>query len=213
MGRSQVKRNQRNGRPGGRGRGQSEIDPKNKSQPKNTATVVGLGRLGDNSFRYQDQEDNQQEQEEVEDDWDNVASNNAYYGPSHDFVQIASLKTPMISEEYTSASEGGLRGHATIDMSKLASCLESMERSEWMRLSNRLIDVYDERLGKNSGEKKKMTIAEMKAFPVVRVEDVANVVQDLTIEDSEKQNPVEGDDDDDSEQEEDLDAWLDGVID
>jgi len=93
-----------------------------------------------------------------------------------------------------------------------------------MRLTDRITDIYDDRLGKRSGEEKKVTIAEMNACPAAvqsvehAVSEAVSVLQVLTTDDTctEKDSRVVQEDvdeeEDDSDDGEDLDAWLDGVI-
>ena len=239
MGRTQVARNQRRGGRGGRGSTPTTTatTSKNSNNKKHNTHIVE----GDNSFRYQDKETHghpgSEEYSREEMDWDEMDTglNTTYtsqYGPSHDFVQIASMIRPTDEEMNDDANQqwGAAASMSTsIDFMQLSKCLDNLDRSTFMRLTDRITDIYDDRLGKRSGEEKKVTIAEMNACPpsadVAVVESVkdavseaVNVLQVLTTDDkcSEIDSKVVQEDvdeeEDDSDDGEDLDAWLDGVI-
>mmetsp|Transcript_1295 Transcript_1295/g.2004 ORF Transcript_1295/g.2004 Transcript_1295/m.2004 type:complete len:233 (-) Transcript_1295:48-746(-) len=230
MGRTQVARNQRRGGRGGRGSTPTTTTTTSKTTKHNKHIVEG-----DNSFRYQDQDTHPPSEEYNQDemDWDAMDTGlNATYGPSHDFVQIASMKSPTDEEMKDDANanqQWGAAASMSIDILQLSKCLDNLDRSTFMRLTDRITDIYDDRLGKRSGEEKKLTIAEMIACPsaaaavsvVESVEDavseavnVLRVTDDTCTEtetDSKVQEDVD-DEEDDSDDGEDLDAWLDGVI-
>jgi hypothetical protein len=216
MGRSQVARNQRRGRPGetGRGRGgatTTSTTTSSQSKPKHQVT-------GDNSFRYQDKSPNNLGNNQEEEEWDGmIMGGSGNYGPSHDFVQIASLQSPV--EELFDQEEE--RNHhplsASIDAMQLAKCLNKLDRSIWMRMSDRITDIYDDQLGKRSGEVKKMTLSEMNACPTPTsvVDSVAGAVDTLQVtDDIERVDTIQKEENDKagSDDGEDLEDWLDGMI-
>lgn len=235
MGRSQVARNQRHGRPGsgreGRGRGgidrggRGKEDKHPKHQQHNNVPLEG------NSFRYEkyqeyshqddDYDDDEQGHEHVDVDWDHLAIGEQYkYIPR-------TLKSPLVrveNEEQIEIAQYTL----SLDIPKLASCLENMESSTWMRLSDDLTMRYDDRIGgkskhNNNTGNQKMTIAEMAACPFLKdvvvpvpvLEDqieqnVAVAVEvEVEVEDSSENSSEDGSN---NSEDEDLDAWLDTVI-
>ena len=234
MGRSQVARNQRHGRPGsgreGRGRGgidrggRGKEDKHPKHQQHNNVPLEG------NSFRYEkyqeySHQDDDDEQgyghEHVDVDWDHLAIGEQYkYIPR-------TLKSPLVrveNEEQIEIAQYTL----SLDIPKLASCLENMESSTWMRLSDDLTMRYDDRIGgkskhNNNTGNQKMTIAEMAACPFLKdvvvpvpvLEDqieqnVAVAVEvEVEVEDSSENSSEDGSN---NSEDEDLDAWLDTVI-
>ena len=237
MGRSQVARNQRHGRPGsgreGRGRGgidrggRGKEDKHPKHQQHNNVPLEG------NSFRYEkyqeyshqddddDDDDDEQGHEHVDVDWDHLAIGEQYkYIPR-------TLKSPLVrveNEEQIEIAQYTL----SLDIPKLASCLENMESSTWMRLSDDLTMRYDDRIGgkskhNNNTGNQKMTIAEMAACPFLKdvvvpvpvLEDqieqnVAVAVEvEVEVEDSSENSSEDGSN---NSEDEDLDAWLDTVI-
>ena len=246
MGRSQVARNQRHGRPGsgreGRGRGgidrggRGKEDKHPKHQQHNNVPLEG------NSFRYEkyqeyshqdddDDDDDEQGHEHVDVDWDHLAIGEQYkYIPR-------TLKSPLVrveNEEQIDIAHDDEEGQQSsqytlsLDIPKLASCLENMESSTWMRLSDDLTMRYDDRIGgkskhNNNTGNQKMTIAEMAACPFLKdvvvpvpvLEDqieqnVAVAVEvEVEVEDSSENSSEDGSN---NSEDEDLDAWLDTVI-
>jgi hypothetical protein len=246
MGRSQVARNQRHGRPGsgreGRGRGgidrggRGKEDKHPKHQQHNNVPLEG------NSFRYEkyqeyshqdddDDDDDEQGHEHVDVDWDHLAIGEQYkYIPR-------TLKSPLVrveNEEQIDIAHDNEEGQQSsqytlsLDIPKLASCLENMESSTWMRLSDDLTMRYDDRIGgkskhNNNTGNQKMTIAEMAACPFLKdvvvpvpvLEDqieqnVAVAVEvEVEVEDSSENSSEDGSN---NSEDEDLDAWLDTVI-
>jgi hypothetical protein len=232
MGRTQVARNQRHGGRGGRGSTPTTAATTSKSSNnKHSKTHIVEG---DNSFRYLDKHTHGQPRSEKysqeEMDWDGMDTglNTTYmhqYGKSHDFVQIASMISPTDEETNDDANQQwGAAASMSIDVMQLSKCLDNLDRSTFMRLTDRITDIYDDRLGKRSGEEKKVTIAEMNACPAAvqsvehAVSEAVSVLQVLTTDDTctEKDSRVVQEDvdeeEDDSDDGEDLDAWLDGVI-
>ena len=246
MGRSLVARNLRHGRPGsgreGRGRGgidrggRGKEDKHPKHQQHNNVPLEG------NSFRYEkyqeyshqdDDDDDEQghEHEHVDVDWDHLAIGEQYkYIPR-------TLKSPLVrveNEEQIDIAHDNEEGQQSsqytlsLDIPKLASCLENMESSTWMRLSDDLTMRYDDRIGgkskhNNNTGNQKMTIAEMAACPFLKdvvvpvpvLEDqieqnVAVAVEvEVEVEDSSENSSEDGSN---NSEDEDLDAWLDTVI-
>lgn len=246
MGRSQVARNQRHGRPGsgreGRGRGgidrggRGKEDKHPKHQQHNNVPLEG------NSFRYEkyqeyshqdddDDDNDEQGHEHVDVDWDHLAIGEQYkYIPR-------TLKSPLVrveNEEQIDIAHDNEEGQQSsqytlsLDIPKLASCLENMESSTWMRLSDDLTMRYDDRIGgkskhNNNTGNQKMTIAEMAACPFLKdvvvpvpvLEDqieqnVAVAVEvEVEVEDSSENSSEDGSN---NSEDEDLDAWLDTVI-
>ena len=246
MGRSQVARNQRHGRPGsgreGRGRGgidrggRGKEDKHPKHQQHNNVPLEG------NSFRYEkyqeyshqdddddDDDDDEQGHEHVDVDWDHLAIGEQYkYIPR-------TLKSPLVrveNEEQIDIAHDNEEGQQSsqytlsLDIPKLASCLENMESSTWMRLSDDLTMRYDDRIGgkskhNNNTGNQKMTIAEMAACPFLKdvvvpvpvledqIEQNVAVAVEVEVEDSSENSSEDGSN---NSEDEDLDAWLDTVI-
>ena len=246
MGRTQVARNQRKGRPGDRGKGRGGgrgRDEQGESHKKATKQAVRVP-LGGNSFRYDSYDDGRKEhnnRQEVNDadvdEWDHLAIGDQYkYVPTNRSLPMDDTIGIGIgfSDKHDDDSNVNVGQKYSLDISKLASCLEKLNSAVWMRFSDDdLLRDYDDRIGKKGEEK--MTISEMAACPIpIQVESVSPVsspvsapalvdVLSIKIEkelkiSSDDENNIdnesnsssdgqEGDDDDD-----DLDAWLDEVI-
>ncbi len=204
MGRTQVSRNQRLGRPGGKGRGSAGRGNK----PKNDHTKD----LGDNSYRFETK--NHYKNQDYE-NWEIAAE--AAYGPSHESVQS------MMGKGIEESNDNQSIFMASIDVIKMNKCLENLEASIWMNLPDRILDIYDNKYGTRSNEESKTyTISEMNSNPQIggtqdeqlsedvknlRLDDAMNIDGESWDEDSDSK------DENDSEEEEDLDAWLDDMID
>jgi hypothetical protein len=212
MGRSQVARNQRYGRPGavkGRGgRGSRGDKGKEDKQPKRQNQVP----LEGNSFRYENYQETSP-QSDSDNDWDHLALGEQYkYVPR-------TLPSQLQENEHSDQDDEG--GHLSLDIHKLSACLDRMESSTWMRLSDDITKRYDERIGGNHrNQNQKMTIAEMTVTPhqqeingATETEEMGkqdSSVNDAAAQVSSEDTSVNADSDDSDD--EDLDAWLDGVI-
>ncbi len=187
--------------------------------------------LEGNAFRYQDYEEGENSQknengEELDLNWDHLAIGDQYkYIPR----TIQSQEPYLHDEEQNHENDGVAQPSKfapALNIHKLSACLENMETSRWMRLSDDMTKKYDDRIAKKekTGEIK-MTVAEMAMNPTLVI---VNETAPVTIRDTEeigmKQNEnmnvpmqvagVEESSEDDSgnSEDEDLDAWLDGVI-
>lgn len=144
MGRSQVERNRRLGRPGERG---VRTDATN-----NKPRIPRQHDLGDNSFRYQMDESSINNIDEDDSVWDYVSSANAY-GASHVTIHLPSDFDDLHFEKTYH------RNMYELDISKLSACIDEMKSSsEWMRLENdRILKIFDDRFQGMNDEKKTLT--------------------------------------------------------
>ena len=250
MGRTQVARNQRKGRPGDRGKGRGRgggrgRDEQGESHKKSTKQAARFP-LGGNSFRYDsydnDRKDHNNGQEVNDadvDEWEHLAIGDQYkYVPTNRSLPMDDTIGIGFGDKHDDDSNMNVGQKQSLDISKLASCLEKLNSAVWMRFSDDdLLRDYDDRIGKKGEEK--MTISEMAACSIpIQVECVPPVsspvsapalVDDISIKiekelkiSSDDENNIdnksnsssdgqEGDDDDDDD-DDDLDAWLDEVI-
>lgn len=161
MGRSQVERNRRLGRPGSKGRGvggRSAI-----SGGRGGGRVVAEARhnpasnLGSNEWRYQDETD---DGGGVDDDVDGMlASSYAYaeHGPAHD--DIAST---LLGEDDGSDSGGGGSG-VSLNLDNLARSLRKMPTHDLLSFPPHIAREYDKKYGEFVDEKRAKTISELRA--------------------------------------------------
>jgi len=216
MGRSQVERNRRLGRPGekgGRGGRQSnKIQDRTQKKPD----------LGDNSFRYQDDDIGHKDDHLDGSEWDFTSSANVY-GSSHDVIGIPSYDDAQ-NTEY---------GMYEIDIGKLSACIDEMKTFEWMRLDNdRILKIFEDRFSGAVDDGKK-TLAEWKASTI---EDLSSTLSNINVTSiknesnptiststpivvEDQHNPIPSCTNDtetidqESDDEENLQGWLDDMID
>ncbi len=217
MGRSQVARNHRRGRPGTKGRGSN----KDYATSNRIDLHTGHGRsLGDNSFRYQDTKNTSHgDLLGGDNDWHDTTMSGNRYGPSHDSVEIDKIGIPILKSIHMS---GNKSDQSKIDINHLAAYLDGKESSSWMKLSTRMTRVFDEHF-RDGKVDIKMTITEMSAdFGPTSCGDCLEVeettqekVSKLILESSPCNNEDTINDgatgELDSEEEE-LNDWLDSVI-
>lgn len=210
MGRSQVERNKRLGRPGekgGRGKKQSS-----KTQDR---TQTELINLGDNSFRYQYEDkgfDRTTNNDVDGSEWDYSSSANVY-GASHHVVDIPSYDdVPNTDYSY---------GMFEIDIGKLSACIDEMKTCEWMRLDNdRISKIFDDRFSGFNEDKK--TLSEWNASSEAAI--AASSFRDIHVtptttikEETSSPKPIRVDMEkkktSESDEEDNLQDWLDDMID
>mmetsp|Transcript_1135 Transcript_1135/g.1315 ORF Transcript_1135/g.1315 Transcript_1135/m.1315 type:complete len:205 (-) Transcript_1135:64-678(-) len=152
MGRSQVARNQRCGRPGTKGRGSTKGHATSNRNNLHSSTT-----LGDNSFRYQDSSDfSSGNIVGGGHEWCDTMSG-SQYGPAHNSVEIHRIGIPTMER-----MGGNKSDQSKIDIDRLAAHLDRIENSSWMKLSSRMTCVFNERF-REIEKNGKMTITEMNA--------------------------------------------------
>lgn len=238
MGRSQVERNRRLGRPGSKGRGVGG----------RSATSCGRGggrvsaearhnpasNLGSNEWRYQEETD----RGGIDDDVDGmVASSYVYaeHGPAHDDVASTLLGGDDGSDS------GGVGSGVSINLDNLARSLRKVPTHELLNFPPHIAREYEKKYGEFVDEKRAKTISELRAAGTnsnnkkktlgsnANTKLVATESPDTSTSTSNEaagsdMKPVEaktepesstvtdGNAGGDGEDAEDLDAWLDSVI-
>ena len=161
MGRSQVERNRRLGRPGSKGRG--------GGGRSTTSSGLGGGRvsaeakhtpasnLGSNEWRYQEETDGG-----VDDDVDGMLASSygytyAEHGPAHD--DIAS--TLLGGDDGTDGGGGG--GGVSLNLDNLARSLRKVPTQDLLNFPPHIAREYDKKYGEFVDEKRAKTISELRA--------------------------------------------------
>lgn len=194
MGRSQVERNQsRRRRPGTHGRG-----GRGNTQTSNVTKEHRLPHsLGNNAFRYQI---NKGEGQAIDYDWDIASA--FHFSPVINSVEIESFAQISLHDNvFSMKGEEEERGNSyEINLARISACIDSAHNSEWMRLSDGMTKVFDKRFA-NTMETERMTITEM-----------ARSCQSEADNNSEEVG-IPADNDKDSDSDDNLEEWLDSVID
>lgn len=242
MGRSQVERNRRLGRPGSKGRGgggrSATSDGRGGGRVSAEARHNPASNLGSNEWRYQEKTDGGGG---VDDDVDGMLASSygyAEHGPAHD--DIAS--TLLGGDDGSNDGGGGSGVHINLD--DLARSLRKVPTHDLLNFPPHIAREYDKKYGEFVDEKRAKTISELRAAGANTTNNIkttlaSNTDAKLVATESRdtrtatsKSNeaagsdkkPVEADTEPESstatdgiaggdgEDAEDLDAWLDSVI-
>ena len=161
MGRSQVERNRRLGRPGSKGRGGGGRSTASSSLGGGRVSAEArhkpASNLGSNEWRYQEETDGG-----VNDDVDGMlASSYGYtypeHGPAHD--EIAST---LLGGDDGSDSGGGGSG-VSLNLDNLARSLRKVPTQILLNFPPHIAREYDKKYGELVDEKRAKTISELRA--------------------------------------------------
>eukprot|EP00563_Minutocellus_polymorphus_P000953 CAMPEP_0181036084 /NCGR_PEP_ID=MMETSP1070-20121207/8661_1 /TAXON_ID=265543 /ORGANISM="Minutocellus polymorphus, Strain NH13" /LENGTH=233 /DNA_ID=CAMNT_0023113673 /DNA_START=79 /DNA_END=780 /DNA_ORIENTATION=+ len=160
MGRSQVERNRRVGRPGSKGRGGGGRSATSGGRGGGRSSDEGrhhqTSNLSSNEWRYQEESN----VEGVDDDVDGMlasAYGYAEHGPAHD--DVASALAGGSGEEGT--NNAGV--DQTINLDDLARALRSCPTAELLDMPKHIAREYDKKYGEFVDEQRAKTISELRA--------------------------------------------------
>lgn len=188
MGRSQVKYNKTHGRPGTKGRGRGGGGRTSTKQHSRAAAQLPQG---DNAWRYETTTTHSSLEPEVD----------------LEMLDLETHKLPQYSEtkEEGDHSDGFLLVGGAIDLSKMGKALDKLSVAERLGIPSYLTTELEVR------DTSRKEINDLSAASVHKQGDVLSSTSPVDDEER-KQEVLAGDEDDSKRGDDDLDAWLDSVI-
>ena len=238
MGRSQVERNRRHGRPGSKGRGGGgRSATSGRGEGKSSAEGRHHPPLRSNEWRYQEEDSSSTSNalEAGESDVDGMftpAYGYAEHGPAHD--DIASALAGGLGEEEEGSDHFGVN-QTTLNLDDLARTLRKIPTAELLDMPEHIAREYDKKYGECVDTKRAKTISELRAAastsnnkqtlgasskaekdttgsPATRKKADSSDKEDAELAGGETEGSAVTEENEGNAGEEDLDAWLDSVI-
>ncbi len=231
-----MQRNRTRGRPGSKGgRGRGGGSKQDNTTTANTKISTSnktnnSSSLGSNAFRYEKKQSlSSSSLNDSGSDHDLKEKGNRATGHDHDQMNIGESSLDYLTSgnehgpsHYSVASNfynnddlfnrnavsAEAEASVAIDVKLLSKCLENDNQLNYLRLDGRMRDIFQKRFHSGSSSEMKMTVAEMRALPVLGDEDTGSVGGG---EEKTDDNLGSGDNGDNDEVEN-LEAWLDDMI-